>query len=161
MPREMDWNHERRRTRNLLVEYDTNIMAPRPRAGGLAMVYPWGSAFLENVEDLSIPQRPHTTTLSMVYPWENTSLNILNHQLYLLAVQFGFEGTEDDFKQLFAGFVGARSILFATFDKFPDEGITEKLYFDLEEKILYYWDGGYIPVNAMLIANTRLDGGEA
>ena len=28
------------------------------------------------------------------------------------------------------------------------------------EKILYYWDTEYIPVNAMLIANTILHGGE-
>jgi hypothetical protein len=34
------------------------------------------------------------------------------------------------------------------------------LYFDLNEKILYYWDNAYIPVNAMLIAHTILDGGE-
>jgi hypothetical protein len=35
------------------------------------------------------------------------------------------------------------------------------LYFDLDEKILYYWDNEYIPVNAMLITNTILNGGEA
>jgi len=35
------------------------------------------------------------------------------------------------------------------------------LYFDLETKILYYWDNEYIPVNAMLIANTIIDGGDA
>jgi len=35
------------------------------------------------------------------------------------------------------------------------------LYFDLNEKVLYYWNEGYIPVNAMLITNTILNGGEA
>jgi len=35
------------------------------------------------------------------------------------------------------------------------------LYFDLNEKILYYWDGEYIPVNAMLIADTIVNGGDA
>ena len=34
--------------------------------------------------------------------------------------------------------------------------------FDLNEKILYYWGGEeYIPVNAMLIAETIVNGGEA
>jgi hypothetical protein len=115
----------------------------------------------DNVVDMSIPHNPHTTKLSMIYPWENTSLNILNHQLYLIAVQSGFDGTEEDFKELFKGYVGPRSIMFATYSAFPDTGITDKLYFDLETKILYYWDEEYIPVNAMLIAETRLDGGEA
>ena len=44
--------------------------------------------------------------------------------------------------------------MFATYATFPEVGIDSKLYFDLEEKILYYWDNDYIPVNAMIIANT-------
>jgi len=40
-------------------------------------------------------------------------------------------------------------------------GERNKLYFDLGENILYFWDGEYTPVNAMLIANTIIDGGEA
>ena len=157
----IDWNYERYRTRDLLLEYDATIMPPHPRAGGLAMIYPWGSDIFDNIVDMHIPSRPHTTTLSMVYPWENTSLSILNHQLYLIAVQNGFDGTEEDFKDLFTGYVGPRSIMFATYDKFPETGITDKLYFDLETKNLYYWNEEYIPVNAMLIAETALDGGEA
>jgi hypothetical protein len=35
------------------------------------------------------------------------------------------------------------------------------LYFDLDEKVLYYWNEEYIPVNTMLITNTILNGGEA
>lgn len=161
MMKEINWNHERHRTRDLLLEYDINIMPPRPRAGGLAIVYPWGSPVWDNVIDMSIPKQPHITSLSMVYPWENTSLNILNHQLYLLAIQNGFEGTEAEFKELFTAFVGPRSIMFALYSDFPEVGVKNKLYFDLEEKILYYWDEEYIPVNAMLIANTILEGGEA
>ena len=129
----LNWNYERQRTRDLLLEYDTSIMPPRPRAGGLCVLY----------------------------PRENTSLNVLNHQLYLLAVANGFEGTEEDFKQLFTSYVGQRSIMFATYSEFPETGIASKLYFDLEEKILYYWENGYIPVNAMLIANTNLNDGKA
>lgn len=156
-----DWNYERHRTRDLLLEYDINYMPPRPRQGGLCIVYPWGSPLLNDIVDMSIPAQPHTTKLSMIYPWENTSLNILNHQLYLLAVMNGFEGTEEDFKQLFSAYVGSRSIMFAKYSDFPETGIDSKLYFDLEEKILYYWENGYTPVNAMLIANTSLNGGEA
>ena len=155
------WNRERKRTRDLLLEYDINIMPPHPRSGGIMVVYPWGSSAYDNIVDNYVPRQPHTTTLSMIYPWENTSLNILNYQLYLIAVQNGFEGTQEDFKDLFTSFVGARSIMFATYDAFPAIGITNKLYFDLNEKILYYWDGEYIPVNAMLIANTMINGGEA
>jgi len=76
-------------------------------------------------------------------------------------VQNGFDGTEEDFKDLFRGYVGPRSILFATYENFPETGIQDKLYFDLETKILYYWNNEYIPVNAMLIADTALDGGGA
>lgn len=154
----LDVNRERHRTRDLLLEYDLNIMPPHPRAGGIIMLYPWGS--FDSV-DMTVPSRPHTTTLSMVYPWENTSLNILMQQLYALALQNGFIGTLDDFKALFTSYVGPRSIMFAKYTDFPEEGIASKLYFDLEEKILYYWDNDYIPVNAMIIANTILNGGEA
>ena len=155
------WNKERKRTRDLLIEYDISIMPPHPRSGGIVVVYPWGSPAYDSVIDNYIPKQAHTTTLSMIYPWENTSLNILNYQLYLIAVQNGFEGSLEDFKDLFTSFVGARSIMFATYDTFPEQGILNKLYFDLNEKILYYWDNEYIPVNAMLIANTIIEGGEA
>ena len=155
------WNRERKRTRDLLLEYDLAIMPPRPRSGGLVVLYPWGSSSYDNMVDIPIPHSPHTTTLAMVYPWEDISLTQFNNQLYLVAVQNGFEGSIDDFKNLFASFVGARSIFFSTYDAFPAQGITNRLYFDLDEKILYYWDNEYIPINAMLIANTTVNGGEA
>lgn len=128
------WNRERKRTRDLLLEYDLNIMPPHPRSGGI---------------------------MPMIYPWENYNLSALNYQLYLIAKNGGFEGTLDEFNTLFASFVGARSIIFVHTNEFPEEGATDKLYFDLDEKILYYWDNDYIPVNAMLIANTTIYGGEA
>ena len=52
-------------------------------------------------------------------------------------------------------------IIFEIFNNFPQYGSSQNLYFDLNEKILYYWDNEYIPVNAMLIANTTLEGGDA
>lgn len=134
MKKGIDWNYERYRTRDLLLEYDTNIMPPHPRAGGISVVYPWGSSVWDNVVDMSIPNTPHTTTLAMVYPWENTSLNILSHQLFLLAVMNGFNGTEEDFKELFTSYVGSRSITFATYANFPEEGITSKLYLTQKKK---------------------------
>ena len=122
MKKGIDWNYERYRTRDLLLEYDTNIMPPHPRAGGISVVYPWGSSVWDNVVDMSIPNTPHTTTLSMIYPWENTSLNILSHQLFLLAVMNGFNGTEEDFKELFTSYVVARSIMFEKYSDFPEVG---------------------------------------
>lgn len=128
-----DVAYERRRTRDLLLEYDVFIMPPKPRAAGI----------------------------NMIYPWENVELSILSHQLFLIAARSGFLGTEEDFKEHFGGFLNDKEIIFDTFINFPLEGAEDKLYFDIEEKILYYWDTEYIPVNAMLIANTIIDGGEA
>jgi hypothetical protein len=124
---------ERRRTRDLLLEYNTNIMPPRPRAAGLGMVY----------------------------PWENAPVSSLIKQLFIIAAGSGFIGTESDFKNHFGAYLQNKEIIFDVFESFPDVGENNKLYFDLDEKILYYWDNDYIPVNAMLIANTTIDGGEA
>ena len=124
---------ERWRTRDLLLEYDTSILSPHPRAAGL----------------------------SIIYPWENIPTSILSHQLYLVAKQNGYNGTEELFLNNFGNFVSEKTVIYANFIDFPELGETNKLYFDLDEKILYYWDNRYIPVNAMLIANTIIDGGEA
>ena len=124
---------ERRRTRDLLLEYDKAIMPPKPRTAGLGSIY----------------------------PWENLTLSIFSKQLFTLAENSGFSGTETDFSQKFGSFLSNKNITFMNFIDFPDEGETNKLYFALDEKILYYWDNEYIPVNAMLIANTTINGGEA
>lgn len=124
---------ERRRTRDLLLEYDINIVPPRPRAAGLGMVY----------------------------PWENASISSLLKQLFIIASGSGFSGTEVDFKAHFGAYLLNKEIIFDNFINFPAIGEEDKLYFDLDEKILYYWDTEYIPVNAMLIANTTINGGEA
>jgi hypothetical protein len=50
MKKGLDWNYERYRTRDLLLEYNTNIMPPHPRAGGISVVYPWGSSVWDNVQ---------------------------------------------------------------------------------------------------------------
>ncbi len=124
---------ERRRTRDLLLEYDRAIMPPRPRAAGLGIVY----------------------------PWEMMSFSIISKQLYAFAVNSGFKGSEKDFKEKFGSYLQNKQIIYANYIDFPVKGELDKFYFDLEEKILYYWDEEYIPVNAMLIANTIIEGGEA
>jgi len=70
-------------------------------------------------------------------------------------------GTEEEYFASFGTYVGDKCIIYGTIEKFPIVGSKDKLYFDLETKILYYWEDGYTPVNAMLIAETKLDGGEA
>lgn len=124
---------ERQRTRDLLLEYDRAIMLPRPRAAGLGIVY----------------------------PWEMMSFTIISKQLYAFAVNSGFKGSEKDFKEKFGSYLQNKQIIYANYIDFPAKGELDKFYFDLEEKILYYWDEEYIPVNAMLIANTIIEGGEA
>lgn len=124
---------ERWRTRDLLLEYDPHIMPPRPRAAGLGIIY----------------------------PWENIDISSLVKQLFLIAAGSGYTGTENEFKNHFGAYLNNKQIIFDSFFNFPIIGSEEYLYFDLDEKILYYWDNEYIPVNAMLIANTTIDGGEA
>ena len=81
----------------------------------------------------------------------------------MLAANSGYTGTREEFHHYFGSYLETNrwQILFDEFRNFPEEGEIDKLYFDLDEKILYYWNHGYIPVNAMLIANTIINGGEA
>lgn len=124
---------ERRRTRDLLLEYSLQSLVPRPRAAGLAMVY----------------------------PWENSALTILAKQIYEIANNSGFTGTEREFYEHFGEYLSGKQIIYALYQDFPQEGETDKFYFDLDEKILYYWDNDYIPVNAMLIAGTIINAGDS
>lgn len=156
------YRSNRERTRDLLLEYDMRIMPPRPRAAGLAMIYPWLNSNYTDEGWVTLPI-PQTEEFSTVYPWESIGLNILGDQIYLLAARSGYTGTREDFHHYFGMYLESHKweILFEDFDNFPAQGETEKLYFDLNEKILYYWaDTGYTPVNAMLITNTILNGGE-
>lgn len=124
---------ERQRTRDLLLEYDISIVPPRPRAAGLGIIY----------------------------PWENFVVSNLAQQLFLMAQKSGFTGTENEFKTGFGAFLEQKPIIYDFFSNFPEVGDINKLYFDLDEKILYYWENEYIPVNAMLIANTIMECGTA
>ena len=152
----------RQRTRDLLLEYDVRIVPPHPRAAGLAMVYPWLNSNYEKGGWVTLPI-PNTAEFSVVYPWESAGLSILCDQIYLLAAQSGYTGTREEFHHYFGSYleINKWQILFEEFANFPEIGASDKLYFDLLEDILYYWDGTeYQPVNAMLITNTILRGGE-
>lgn len=157
------YKSNRARTRDLLLEYDLRIMPPRPRAAGLAMVYPWLNSNSAG-QGWVIPPIPETAEFQVVYPWESIGLSILGDQIYMLAAQSGYHGTREEFHHYFGSYLETNSweILFEQYENFPEVGLPTKLYFDLGENILYYWDGtGYTPVNAMLIANTILNGGDA
>jgi len=126
-------SNNRKLTRDLLLEYNFDIMPPRPRAAGLGIIY----------------------------PWENLNTSILSQQLFSLASKSGFEGTENEFKEQFGSYLQGKQIIYTNFTNFPEIGEINKLYFDLEEKILYYWDKEYLPINTLLIENTILNSGNA
>ena len=125
----------RHRTRDLLLEYDSTIVPLHPRAGGL----------------------------TAVYPWETQNVTIMGDWLYAFAVKSGYNGSKEDFYKGFGAYLESNQheIIFDVYKNFPPIGTQNMLYFDTDEKILYYWDGEYIPVNAMLITETILNGGEA
>lgn len=157
------YKSNRARTRDLLLEYDLRIMPPRPRAAGLALVYPWLNSNSTDIGWVDVPPIPDTAEFQVVYPWESIGLSILGDQIYLLAARSGYTGTREEFHLYFGSYLENNrwEIMFDQFESFPETGEIEKLYFDLNENILYYWSGiEYIPVNAMLIANTVLQGGE-
>ena len=152
----LDWNYERYRTRDLLLEYDKSIMPPRPRAAGLSNIYSWGSTIPTDADTLDAPV-PIQKNLSIIYPWENTTLGILSSQLYQISRSSGFVGTMEDFSSNFGKYLQVHPLICANYADFPESGDSTNLYFDLNEKILYYWQDEYIPVNAMLLANAIIN----
>lgn len=124
--------NNRRLTRDLLLEYDFNIMPPRPRAAGLGVVY----------------------------PWESMGLSTFTRTLYLVAAKSGFTGTEKQFYESFGAFLEDKQIIFEAYENFPEEGNQTTLYFDLNENTMYCWSNNeYVPINALLIDGTILHGG--
>lgn len=153
----LNWNHERWRTRDRLLEYDFSI----------------------------VPAQPHSAGLSMVYPWENTTLTLLSYQLYEIAKTNGFFGTFETFLSRFGSNDGL--IVKGTIDTFPVPGDSTNLYMDSETGIVYYFKSTdetvlpdiaaaigavivgsegtttylYIPIRALLIDDTILNCGDA
>lgn len=128
----LDMNKERRRTRDLLLD----------------------------AQNPSIPSS-YISNIRAVYPWENMQLSFFAGQLYAYAAVNGYEGTADDFNKQFSNMLAEKTIHYVSRDDFPIEGEENHLYFDTNEKILYYWDQGYYPVSTTLITNTVIDGGGA
>lgn len=152
---------ERWRTRDRLLDYDAHI----------------------------VPPSPHSAGISTVYPWESISLQNLSHQIYILAQNNGFIGTE---QMLWNKFSAGSVIMIDTINNFPEEGAENNLYLDKETDILYYFKKSstynynigdtaevvvagtaqaeepnvtiyflYIPVRALLIEDTILNCGDA
>lgn len=157
------YKSNRTRTRDLLLEYDINIMSPRSRAAGLGMIYSWLNSNTPNSNPIYSVPIPQTAEFSVVYPWESIGLSILSDQIFILASNSGYTGSREEFHRYFGTYLekNRQEIIFEEYENFPQEGTSNMLYFDLNEKILYYWDGEYIPVNTMLIAHTILEGGDA
>ena len=98
---------ERKKTRDRLLEYDSFIMPYHPRQAGL----------------------------SMVYPWENMNLSMLQKQIYQIALNEGFQESE----QIFWSRFSQGNIIFGTLDTFPIDGDEKALYFDTNTESLYYF----------------------
>ena len=129
-----DWNRERYRTRDRLLEYDNTIY----------------------------PQVPHSAGLAVVYPWENMSITSLMKQLYQGAAASGYSGTESEFVSKFGELLGGRQIIFGTINSFEVSDDDEHLYYDTEDNIMYYYeDDEFIPINALLVNDAILDSGHA
>lgn len=156
----MKYIDTRHRTRDLLLEYDSSIMPLHPRAGGLAMVYPWGN---NNDSGNVMPPFPDPSAIEAIYPWEMQNLAIMGDWLFAFAAKSGYHGTRQEFYKYFGSYLetNRQEIMFDEYNNFPTVGEQDMLYFDLDEKVLYYWNEEYIPVNTMLITNTILNGGEA
>ena len=74
MTNKLDWNYERYRTRDRLLEYDFNIY----------------------------PMVPHSAGLSMIYPWENIAIQQLSKQIIEVARLNGYTGSEEDLWRKFS-----------------------------------------------------------
>lgn len=138
-------------------------MPLHPRAGGLqfvSQVYPWGN---DNSSGAVMPPFPNSSVIESLYPWEMANLAIMGDWLFSFAAGSGYNGSREEFYTHFGSYLetNRQEIVFDIFSNFPAVGEQDKLYFDLNERILYYWDNEYIPVNTLLITNTILQGGEA
>lgn len=175
------WNRERKRTRDRLLEYNFAIVPPHPHSGGIVLPYPEES----NLISIGIPYLSNGT-ISSVYPWENTTLTMLSHQLYTIAVQNGYSGTEESFLASF-GNASEKEVIVGLLENFPVPGNTTHLYLDRDTGILYYFKATdspimeavaeqmgiviagtsdnltylYIPVRALPIENLIYDCGDA
>lgn len=176
---------ERRRTRDRLLEYDYYLIPLSPHSAGIAMLFPTESDKIV----ITIPAIIEEAQLNTIYPWENYSLSILSHQMYLIAKDNGFDGSESQFLTKF-GAIGTATngnVIVGTVETFPEHGDENALYLDRDTGILYYFKETensinisaaiennafikqqeenyfslYIPIRALLIEDTILNCGDA
>lgn len=101
-------------------------------------------------------------SLSSVYPWENIQLSALAQQLYKIAADNGYSGTQEEFVRKFGNFTEDWQIEVMPFEQFPDTGSKDKLYLDDNSNNLYRWNGEeYLLVNSNFISGVIIQGGEA
>lgn len=105
----LNWNYERWRTRDRLLEYDSNIMPPRPQDAGL----------------------------KVVYPWVDTSYTVLQHQIFQIAQNLGYQASEPEFYQLLIS--DKTDVVVGTLATFPIPGEADVLYLDEDTGIVYYF----------------------
>ena len=162
-----NWNFERWRTRDRLIDYDFNLVPPVPHSGGIPFVFPPQemnvSPFFPLVDDISLPS---------IYPWENLALAALESEIFQIAQNNGYTGDAATLWSRFSDGV----VHIGTIDTFPVPGNIQDLYLDKETNILYHFrilssplteeDSNligaisvgenyiYIPVRALLIEDT-------
>lgn len=171
----LNWNRERWRTRDRLIEYDFSIVPPHPHSAGIPFVYP-----MEDM-DLSpmLPLEINNSDLPIIYPWEEMHTALIEREIYLIARKNGYDGTPEQLWDIFSaeGFV-----ISGTIETFPVPGNPKNLYLDEETGVLYYYreligapnyeaieavgavivgTGIYIPVRALLMEDTILNCGNA
>lgn len=88
--------------------------------------------------------QPDTTTgnissIQAVYPWENMQKSQLIQQLYDIAADNGYTGTQEEFLQKYAESYSNGTIAAGAIDEFPIPGNPQDLYFDNNTGILYYY----------------------
>ena len=168
-----NWNHERWRTRDRLLDYDFNIVPPHPHSGGFATPYPVEETDLSPM----LPMFGENSTLLRIYPWEEYNSTALEREILIIAQRNGYTGTSTEFWAKFQ----YGNVITGTIEIFPVPGDTRNLYLDLTTEILYYFkeitltaaeaeqlgavivgeNYAYIPVRALLIEDTILNSGDA
>ena len=158
-----DWNRERRRTRDRLLDLQLTMLPPHPN----------------NVE------------LPIIYPWSNITRVEIERQLFSIVQAYGYTGTPEQFFSTFSNI--SSNIINGRVHEFPVPGVNNCLYLDKDTDILYCFKevreyispetaetmGAvivgqfvdeetqntitylYIPIRSLLIADTILNGGDA
>ena len=156
MEADKNWNYERWRTRDRLLEYDFNIVPPHPHSAGLPFIYPW-----ENIQSL-----------------------MLQNEIFEIAKANGYNGTEEHMWSVFSTdgllitgaidtfpvpgdtnnlYLDKQSGIIYYFKETPNpinEDAAEQIgaiIVGTNEEITYL----YIPIRALLIEDTILNCGNA